>query len=102
MYRVALVCEGPADRAILEAVLDYYFDDYEPLPVQLRNPAQTEHGFRFMPNTRSDGCRTPIPAPCRTLWPHKPESVVTLSGIAVRHAPESVEPLGSAREVDAG
>lgn len=34
MYRVALVCEGPADRAILEAVLDYYFDDYEPLPVQ--------------------------------------------------------------------
>ena len=34
MYRVALICEGPADRAILEAVLDHYLDDYEPLPIQ--------------------------------------------------------------------
>lgn len=33
-----MVCEGPADRAILEAVLDSYFDDddgdYEPIAVQ--------------------------------------------------------------------
>jgi len=27
MYRIGMVCEGPADRAILEAVLDSYFDD---------------------------------------------------------------------------
>lgn len=34
MYRVALVCEGPADRAILEAILDHYLDDYEPISIQ--------------------------------------------------------------------
>ncbi len=34
MFRVALICEGPADRAILEAVLDHYLDDFEPLPIQ--------------------------------------------------------------------
>ena len=34
MYRVAVVCEGPADRAIIEAVLDYYLEDYESLPIQ--------------------------------------------------------------------
>ena len=34
MYRIALVCEGPTDRAILEAVLDRYFEDYVPLAIQ--------------------------------------------------------------------
>ena len=34
MYRAAIVCEGPADRAILEAVLEHYFEDYEPLAIQ--------------------------------------------------------------------
>ena len=34
MYRVALVCEGPTDRAILEAILDHYLGDYEPMPIQ--------------------------------------------------------------------
>lgn len=34
MYRVAVVCEGPTDRAIIEAILDTYLDDYEPIPVQ--------------------------------------------------------------------
>jgi hypothetical protein len=34
MYRVALVCEGPSDRAILEAILDNYLDDYVAMPVQ--------------------------------------------------------------------
>jgi len=34
MYSVALVCEGPADRAIIEAVLDHYLDDYEMLSIQ--------------------------------------------------------------------
>jgi hypothetical protein len=34
MFRVAVVCEGPADRAIIEAVLDHYLDDYQPLPIQ--------------------------------------------------------------------
>lgn len=34
MYRVAVVCEGPSDKAILEAVLDHYLDDYVPLHVQ--------------------------------------------------------------------
>lgn len=34
MYRVAIVCEGDADRAILEAVLDHYLGDYEPVAVQ--------------------------------------------------------------------
>ena len=34
MYKVAVVCEGPADRAILKAVLDYYLEDYQPLEVQ--------------------------------------------------------------------
>ncbi len=34
MYRVAIVCEGPSDRAIIEAVLDYHLDDYEPLAIQ--------------------------------------------------------------------
>lgn len=34
MYSVAMVCEGPADRAIIEAVLDHYLEDYEPLSIQ--------------------------------------------------------------------
>ncbi len=34
MYRVAIVCEGPTDRVIIEAVLDHYLDDYEPVPIQ--------------------------------------------------------------------
>jgi hypothetical protein len=34
MYRVAVVCEGPADRAIIVAILDYYLEDYESLPIQ--------------------------------------------------------------------
>lgn len=34
MFRVGLVCEGPADRAIIEAILDHYLDDYEPLHIQ--------------------------------------------------------------------
>jgi hypothetical protein len=34
MYRVAIVCEGDADREIVKAVLDHYLDDYEPVPVQ--------------------------------------------------------------------
>ena len=34
MFRVAFVCEGPADRAILEAVLDSYLDDYDSTEVQ--------------------------------------------------------------------
>ena len=34
MFRVAMICEGPADRAILEAVLDHYLEDYELLPIQ--------------------------------------------------------------------
>jgi len=34
MYRVAIVSEGPADREILQAILDHYLDDYEPRPIQ--------------------------------------------------------------------
>lgn len=34
MFRVAVVCEGPTDRAIVEAILDHYLDDYEPLAIQ--------------------------------------------------------------------
>lgn len=34
MFRVAIVCEGPADREILQAILDHYLDDYEPRPIQ--------------------------------------------------------------------
>lgn len=34
MYRIALVCEGPADREIIKAVLDYYLDDYLPMDIQ--------------------------------------------------------------------
>jgi hypothetical protein len=34
MYSVAIVCEGDADRAILEAILDRYLDDYEPVSIQ--------------------------------------------------------------------
>ena len=34
MFKVAIVCEGPADRVILEAILDNYFDDYEPMAIQ--------------------------------------------------------------------
>ena len=34
MFRAAIVCEGPADRAILEAVLDHYLEDYESRTVQ--------------------------------------------------------------------
>ncbi len=35
MYRVAIACEGPADRIIIMAILDNYFDDdYEPIHVQ--------------------------------------------------------------------
>lgn len=34
MFRVAIVCEGPSDRVIIEAILDHYLDDYEPLPIQ--------------------------------------------------------------------
>jgi len=41
MFRVAIVCEGPTDRAILEAILDHYLMDYEPLPLQ---PPQTAIG----------------------------------------------------------
>jgi len=29
-----MVCEGGSDRAIIEAVLDHYLDDYEPLAIQ--------------------------------------------------------------------
>lgn len=34
MYRVGIICEGPTDRAIIEAVLDHYLEDYEPLAIQ--------------------------------------------------------------------
>ena len=34
MYRVAIVCEGPSDRAIIEAILDHYLDEYESLAIQ--------------------------------------------------------------------
>lgn len=34
MYRVAIVSEGPADREILQAILDHYLEDYEPRPIQ--------------------------------------------------------------------
>lgn len=34
MYRVAIVSEGPADREVVQAVLDAHLDDYEPVSVQ--------------------------------------------------------------------
>lgn len=34
MYRIAIACEGPADRIIIQAILDSYVDDYEVLPIQ--------------------------------------------------------------------
>jgi hypothetical protein len=34
MYRVAMVCEGPADREIVQSVLDHYLDDYDVHPIQ--------------------------------------------------------------------
>lgn len=34
MFRVAIACEGPADRAIIEAILDSYLEDYETSPIQ--------------------------------------------------------------------
>ena len=34
MYRVAMVCEGPADREIIKSILDSYLDDYEVHPIQ--------------------------------------------------------------------
>lgn len=41
MYRVGLICEGPADRAIVEAILDAHLDDYESIAVQ---PPLGSHG----------------------------------------------------------
>lgn len=34
MYRIGMICEGPTDRVILEAILDRYADDYEAIPIQ--------------------------------------------------------------------
>lgn len=34
MYRVAIISEGPSDYAILLAIIDSYFDDYVPVPIQ--------------------------------------------------------------------
>ncbi len=34
MYRVAMVCEGPTDQAIIEAILDDYVEDYESISIQ--------------------------------------------------------------------
>jgi len=34
MYKVGIVCEGPADRVVIEAVLDALLDDYKELPLQ--------------------------------------------------------------------
>ncbi|HDK46208.1 MAG TPA: hypothetical protein ENG94_08035 [Actinobacteria bacterium] len=38
-----MICEGPTDRTVLEAVLDSYIDDYEPIAIQPpRDAADTE------------------------------------------------------------
>jgi hypothetical protein len=34
MYRIGIICEGPTDRIILEAILDRYADDYEAIAIQ--------------------------------------------------------------------
>ncbi|MBW2736576.1 MAG: hypothetical protein JRH20_29665 [Deltaproteobacteria bacterium] len=34
MYSVALICEGPSDKFIIEAILDDYLDDYRTLAIQ--------------------------------------------------------------------
>jgi len=34
MFRVAIVCEGPVDRVIIESTLDHYLEDYEMFPIQ--------------------------------------------------------------------
>lgn len=34
MFRVALICEGPADQEVIQVVLDYYLDNYVILPIQ--------------------------------------------------------------------
>lgn len=47
MFRVAIVCEGPSDRIIIEAILDHYLDDYEPLAIQ---PPATAIGGHMGPH----------------------------------------------------
>jgi RNA-directed DNA polymerase len=44
----------------------------------MRNPGHADHRFRFMPSTRSGGCRPSIPISCRPFLASGSESVVDM------------------------
>ena len=54
----------------------------------VHNPGHADHRFRWMPSSRSESCRPPVPTACRPLfrayrnrWTTSPEHVDDLTGI---------------------
>ena len=58
----------------------------------VHNPAHADHRFRWMPSTRSEPCRPPVPTACRPLFRPLRNGWTTSFGFSGRHArnPDSI------------